>query len=304
MIANTKHTSVFKEKIMKFADDKVADIHAEIYTSAMDVASDCQSRPVRISDYAVEQHYSDKEWYGVSTYQEAIDLLEGGYQAAVTDLQKAIAADPHTEPRISFQNNIQGFIPVVPLMLLNVPNNMIDVTMRPLKSKVIDLYYDMTACSGHSAKEFIDAGTMVLSTIVSLEKQGYRLNLYAVQSYTRDNKVDFLCIKLKSSDRPTDIKRISFPLTHPAFFRVIGFDWQGKSPITRFVGWGRGHDLLKDYTNEDVQCMANAMFGNNSVYISGVNIMEHGHTQKDIQEILTYDRYKQRNMDTMSTMRA
>ena len=304
MLANNKATSICKSKVIKFSNDKKADIHAEIYTSAMEVASDCQSRPVRIDDYAVSHTYSDKDWYGVSTYQEALDLLETGYQAAVDDLRKAIATNPQMEPRITFKNNIQGFIPVVPLTLLNIPNNMIDVTMRPLKTKVIDLYYDMTACCHHKAKEFIDAGTLVLSTIVALEKQGYRLNLYAVQSYTRDSIVDFLCIKLKSSDRPTDLKRISFPLTHPAFFRVIGFDWQGKSPITRNVGWGRGHDLLRDYTNEDVQCMANTMFGDNAIYISGVNILEHGFTQKDIQETLTYDRYKQRNMDTMSAMRA
>ena len=77
---------------------------------------------------------------------------------------------------------------------------------------------------------------------------------------------------------------MSFPLTHPAFFRVIGFDWQGKSPITRDIGSGRGYALGYDYNAKELNDIAKKMFGANACYIPCSNIISDDYDTKVIKE--------------------
>jgi len=260
------------------------DTRAELYNCAEDVVTDCKHRSVRISDY--ELGSLDKSWCGVESYDEALSLLKTGYQSTVDEFRKELSVEPSDGTRFSFKNNIQGFAPIVPLALKCVPNSMVCMDMKPIKAKVLDIYYDMTVLAGTSPDEIIKAGQAILGAIIDLEKQGYRFNLYAVQTYCRGDKndtVDILCVKVKSSSKPLDLKRMSFPLTHPAFFRVIGFDWQGKSPITRDVGWGRGRDFCKEHSDYS-QLMITKLFGSNAHYLSGSQVIRSKYDREKLKE--------------------
>lgn len=280
--------SVRKEKVINAKGHKF-DTHVEIYNSAEEVVNDCKSRPVRISGYALDKRDFRKSWEGVSSYDEALSLMRDGYQPVVKAFSEELKVAPREGKRISFNNNIQGFAPIVPLALKCVPTCMIDMQMKPIKAKVLDVYYDMTAGCGHNSDEFIKAGKAVLGTIIELEKRGYKFNLYAVQSYYRGDKntVDILCVKVKSSDRPLDLKRMSFPLTHPAFFRVIGFDWQGKSPITRDIGGTRGRAVSYDYSKEVVKELMAGVLGATACYISCAKFIDDGYNTNDLKEGFT-----------------
>lgn len=281
--------SIIKEKKVDLGTGRSLDAKIEFYNTVNEMVNDCRTRPVRHSIYNMKDEKLEEDWCGVKTYQEALDLLASGYQPVVDAFKTELKVPSRDGTRFSFDNNIMGFAPVVPLALSGVPKNMLNTQMKPIKAKVLDVYYDLTANCSKTVDQFIEAGKTLLGAILGLEKQGYRFNLYAVQSYTSKGQgtTDILCIKIKSSDRPLDLKRMSYPLTHPSFFRVIGFDWQGTSPITRNIGSGRGRALGYDYSKEEIRALADAMFGNNATYISCSTLIDNNYNKETLKEMFT-----------------
>ena len=114
----------------------------------------------------------------------------------------------------------------------------------------------------------------MLSSVIELEQQGYRFNIYAVQNYySKYDKCYMLKVKVKDAMQPIDLKRISFPLTHTSFFRVVGFDWYSKCPEAKYISL-YGHSLDYDFSNEKMQETAKEIFGDNAVWFGCVNIMK------------------------------
>jgi len=278
---------------IQFKNGRKFKVNIESYASAQDVVQDFQNREVRHSNYDMKNESYSKSWDGVNSYNEALELMRLGYQPTVDKLQETLKANKlGTGKRISFENNVHGFAPIVPLALKGVPNSMVNMTMKPIKCKVINVYYDMGINADASSEDIIKAGQKLLGTIIELEKQGYRFNLYAIQAFSGEKDADILCVKVKSSDKPIDLKRISFPLTHPAFFRVIGFDWQGRSPITKYRGDGRGRALTSEIDDSLAKEFAEQAFGDNSVYLSCRSIKRRN--EKYIKEVLTNDKSNNR----------
>lgn len=269
----------------------------EIYNSVTAFSNDLAYRSLIIPKYDIgriaSQIYGD--WTGVNCYEEALDLLNKGYKPALDELKKTMKEHLVDAPRVAFSNEVVGFAPVVPLVLNGVPKCMAGSCIKR-NGKVLDIYYDNTMPCGVTKEEMIDAGNALLKVLIKLEKQGYKFNLYAVESYCgrehhmfgNDTKTaDVLCIKLKGSDRPMDIRRISFPLTHPAFFRVIGFDWQGKSPITRDIGLDRGTSMYHHYTAQEQMAIAKSLFGPRAIYISANYVKDVEYSLEHINDLIT-----------------
>ena len=258
--------------------------HMERYESAMEVVEKARTRQITDSSFDDKSKGSLDEWSGVSSYKEALELMRNGYQPTVEKMRGLFKANKSGEgKRFAFQNGVQGFAPVVPLALKNVPNCMIDMRMKPIKAKVIDVYYDMVTSCGTSSSQILATGQELLGTIIELERQGYRFNLYACQTYSDDNSCDMLIVKVKSAGQPLDLKRISFPLTHTGFFRVIGFDWYSRLPGGKYrSGYGRaiGYTLGKklDKTAED-------LFGKTAVYMSAAKVI--GCDKEHFKNVLT-----------------
>lgn len=287
--------STRREKKIDIPFSYTVDVKAEIYNSAKELVYDNRHRPVRISDYDVIGRGIRSEFHGVRSYDEAYELLATGYQSVVGKLKEELKVRGNESPRFVFVNDIQGFLPVIPLALKGVPNCMIDTRIKPMKAKVIDVYYDMTANRDRDTEDFVRAGKLLLSAILGLEKQGYKINLYAIQSYWdchnyAHRSIDILCVKVKSSNSPLDIKRMSFPLAHPAFFRVVGFDWQSKSPITRDIGYGRGRGIIHDFSQENCEKIIKTIFGNNAFYIAGAKLIDREYDTQTLKEALTNEK--------------
>lgn len=248
--------------------------HIERFASAMevvDVSNTRQNTDSRFEDIPSEGGWG---WRGCKSWDDALDMMRNGYQPTVEKLKYLLKASVSgTGKRITFQNNIVGYAPIVPLALKGVPNNMIDTRIKPIKCKVIDVYYDMTVSCGVESDDIIKNGQKLLGAILELEAQGYAFNLYAVQTYTDDNSCDMLCVKVKSSSQPIDLKRISFPLTHTSFFRAIGFDWYGKVPGGKYrSGYGRGLSYGK--STEETGRIIKDLFGQNAIYIACAKIIK------------------------------
>lgn len=265
-------------------------VMCESYNSAAEVVRDCKERPFiggrgfhNMGDGNLGGH--TQNWAGVQSYEEALQYLEQGYQPVVEQLKTKIKANLQgEEKRISFHNDVVGYAPIVPLAIMGVPNSMLNSYMKPIKSKVVDVYYDGTFRGMTSSSDIIATGAKVISVIMKLEQQGYRFNLYQVQGYSDETGTNLMKVKLKDAEQPIDIKRISFPMTHTAFFRVIGFDWYSKTPRGRYISsYGRAlSDISK--TSGKLGEMFREMFGKNAVYVSGNAIMYRG---KDGEKYLT-----------------
>ena len=251
---NTKHHKNYKVTI-------------EQYNSAMEVANLCDKRPMTSSSFDDMRNTRIREWHGVKSYDEAIQFLHDGYQPIVENLKSGTKLKAMgTQKRIQFQNEIQGFAPIVPLAMMGVPNSMINTHIKPIKRKVLNVYYDMTASCGTKAKEIIEAGNKLAGAILELEQQGYKFNLYAVQSYSDVQDADMLVVKIKSSDKPIDLRRMSFPLCHVGFFRVIGFDWYSKFPEARYRS-AYGRSMSSTFDSEYNEAIKQ-LFGDSAIAIS------------------------------------
>lgn len=283
--------SVIKEYKLKSAGGYK--IMCESYNSAADVVADCKKRTITNSsfDNMADGNLGgkDKKWCGVDSYEQALEYLEKGYQPVVDKLKFAVKANISGQgKRISFHNDVVGYAPIVPLAIMGVPNAMINSCMKPIKAKVIDVYYDGTFSCWVKSDNIINTGAKVISTILQLEQQGYRFNLYQVQSYSDEDNCDMMCVKLKDSMQPLDLKRISFPLTHTGFFRVIGFDWYSKTPKGQYRP-RYGHAIgYEDSVKSKLPAMFKEMFGENAVFVSGAELLQKGERGEEyLKEVFT-----------------
>lgn len=273
------------------------DFVVESYNSSMDVVKDCKTRNITDSMFSNMQDGTlgghSEEWCGVDSYEQALKFLEEGYQPTVEKLKVGIKANLQGNgKRISFFNDIVGYAPVVPLAILGVPQSMINSYMKPIKAKVIDVYYNMTASAFTDSEDIIDAGIKMLSTIVALEQQGYRFNLYAVQCYYRHNKCYMLKVKVKDAMQPIDLKRISFPLTHTGFFRVIGFDWYSKCPEAKYLS-EYGKPIEHEFSVEKMTKAMKEIFGNNAIWFGCTRIIKE--SEEYVKEVLVNAGNKKRS---------
>lgn len=247
------------------------------------------SRNRKITDRRFGEEYKreeiDPDFTGVQSFDEALELMQTGYQPTVEKL-KDIKVDLQGQgKRVSFFNDIVGFAPVVPLAMMGVPTAMINTRMTPMKAKVVNIYYDMTASFSTDKEDIIKAGQKLLGAIMELEMQGYKFNLYAVQSYAEEEDADILCVKIKDANMPMDLKRMSFPLTHTAFFRCIGFDWYSRTPKGTYRwGFGKGLSFTKHNLDELTE-MFSELFNEKAVYLSCVKIMKQD--TEHLKEVLT-----------------
>lgn len=262
--------SVITTKKVKTGDGaKTFTANIETFESTMECVSMCRERKYTNSMFEdMPKKKLDVEWYGVKNYEEALKLMNDGWNEKVSELQatlkdcKALQA----QKRIAFRNEVHGFAPVVPLAILGVPNSMINTAMKPIKAKVISVYYDMTISCGNSAEQLIKNGRKMVEAIVKLENMGYRVNLFMTQQYCEPNNGDMLVIKIKSANQPLDLKRICFPIMHPAMFRVIGFDWYGKFPKGTYR-YGYGSNLVNKTNGKTAQEIMRGLFGDEAIYI-------------------------------------
>lgn len=262
----------------------------EIFGSAqevVDVAMERENTDSNFHDYQ-NGYEVDEDWCGVKSYEEALKMMRTGYQPTVEKMKEVLKANLSGQSkRVSFRNEVVGFQPVVPLMLQGIPTCMVNTYIKPIKTKVINICYDSTASWSTSVDDMIKAGQKMLGALIELEMQGYRFNLYATQTYNNEKESYILCAKVKSANTALDLKRISFPLTHPAFFRVIGFDWYGRCPMAKYISaYGKALRYIMD--NDKASEMISTIMGEKVVYFSATGILEQG--KDDIKEVITNEK--------------
>ena len=248
-------------------------LNLELYNSAQEMADDLETRQIT-SDSFDKNPYSDRRFVG-ATNAETMTMLREGYHPVVDALKgkMRISASGQAKRFKSF-NDVVGYQPIVPNAIMGLPNSMINSSLKPIKTKVLDVYYEMTVSCGTDSNDLIKAGQKMLGVIMELEAQGYRFNLYVTQGYySQSSGCDMVCVKVKSASQPMDLKRMSFPIAHTAFFRGIGFDWYSKFPKGSYRP-GHGRAISYEKSQEQIQEEYRKLFGKSAIYFSAKTIVE------------------------------
>ena len=273
--------------MIKTVKSKVfGDLNMEVYTSANQIVDDLQTRK-KTSDSFKFDEYRDARWVGAGR-EQTYKMLREGYQPTV-DKMKSVTkfTAGGIKKRTQFMNHVEGFAPIVPNAILGLPNSMITSYTKPIKTKVIDVYYELTCGCDVGSNELIAAGEKLLGAVMEMEAQGYRFSIYVVQDYYDGRSCDMLCLRVKSANQPFDMKRMSFAMVHTAFFRGIGFEWYSKFPIGKYRP-GYGHSVSYDKSQDELNAEFKKLFGQNVVFFSAVKIMKKD--QEYIKGVLTNDK--------------
>lgn len=171
------------------------------------------------------------EFTGTQSFDEAQHLLKygdkvNGDKIAAT-IRKIKAQGKGNETRNKLYNSPCGFMPIVPKVLAGDPQNMLAIKKQRYNStKVINIAYNVAVSCSITVNQLTETAAKVANVIASLEKNGYRINLYAY-SCGRDLRFNYysLLIKIKDSGKYLDTLRIAYPLVNPSFYRrhVFGY---------------------------------------------------------------------------------
>ena len=262
-------------------------LNLELYNSAQEMANDLEVRQKTSNEFK-DDPYKDRSFVG-ATRDETYKMLREGYQPVVDAMRSKmkITASGNKKRFKSF-NDVVGFQPIIPNAIMGLPKSMVNSSMKPIKTKVLDVYYEMTVAAFTESKDLIKAGQKMLGVIMELEAQGYRFNLYCTQGYySSSSGCDMVCVKVKSANQPMDLKRMSFPIAHTAFFRGIGFDWYSKFPKGTYRP-GYGHAIAYEKTQAQIQEEYRKLFGKSAIYFAAKTIVEKkDDAESYLKEVLT-----------------
>lgn len=244
----------------------------EHFDSVVELARTNKKREVQSNwkGHSLKEDGFDKDWVGVESVQQAYDFLEKGWQEGTdkinSEVNKFLKTVP--KPKNVIENQVYGFIPNVPLSLLNVPNSMINMKRVQQKSKVISIVYDNGASCLVSSDEILNAGKNLISVILHLEMNGYRVELKVINSFCRDGYYDMCLVDIKKANQTLNLKKMMFPFAHSAWLRVLGFDWQDKCVFNRFMS-ARGRPYYAEVKDEEKAMNdMKEILGENTVYIN------------------------------------
>ena len=186
---------------------------------------------------------SDEErsgrWCDTSSYEEARMYLTQGrlYDDLGADIDKYRTKG--TATKRSPEMSVVGHTVVVPLYLQGLPNNMI-TNKRKINNKIITIIYSPQAPHYVSNDDLIKGAVKLFKNIVSLESEGYRVNLYVVEC--NDDEFGY-ALKLKTDRETLNIKKMCFPLVSSSFLRRIGFRIKERL-YKNWIGGGYGSGMF------------------------------------------------------------
>ena len=189
---------------------------------------------------------------GTKSFKFADDLMKFGDKENADKINATIrkikAQGNGNETRNKLYNSPCGFLPVVPKVLAGDPQNMLAIKKQRYNStKVLNIVYNITVSGGNKKESLFETAAKVANVIASLEKNGYRVNLYvcfSVKSRYNENSKAISIIKIKDSGKYLDTLRIAYPLVNPSFLRRHFFAY-----LERLEGYelGEGYGIpLKD----------------------------------------------------------
>ena len=182
-------------------------------------------------------------WVDTSSYEEARKFMLAGkmYDGLSAEIEKYRTKGTATK-RIN-QLNVVGHNVVVPLYLQGIPTCMMS-NKKVINNKIVTIFFSPQAPYYVDQEDLINGASNLFKNIISLESQGYRVNLYVIECQHGYG----YCIKLKSDRETLNIKKLCFPLVSSSMLRRIGFRIKERLYKTWIgCGYGSGIFTLREY---------------------------------------------------------
>ena len=169
-----------------------------------------------------------KTFTGTESYEEAESLLLYGDKSIAAKLVECNGKRMNEAKKNTIYNSPVGFVPNIPNYLLGRPDNMFAVKTQTYKScKVLNVCVNaITKCVVES-EDILAFNKKLLNVVYTLEKRGYRLNLYvgATLYFECTNNVGACFIKVKDSGKLLNVTNVAYPLCNASFLRRHFFKW-------------------------------------------------------------------------------
>ena len=231
----------------------------EKFESVTEFIHTIDTRKVRES-FEDKQHSQTKDFEFTETfsYEEANNLFLYGDKKNADKLNEALrkikAQGKGNETRNSLYNSPCGFMPIVPKVLAGDPQNMLAIKKQTYQStKVLNVVYNTTVHGSVKKENILNVAAKIANVIASLEKNGYRINLYvffaAKDCYKGKTEASCL-IKVKDSGKYLDTLRIAYPLVNSSFLRRHLFAYLERLPeyvLEYNYGYVAGDDNAQKY---------------------------------------------------------
>lgn len=224
----------------------------ERFDSLNDYLRIISTRPVNSvfakADELSSEKKGTKEFAATKTYAESVEIINSGFKEGLDKLMnnngERLSYRSYTSKSLP-QSGVVGYAPIVPNAILGLPNSMISSKRVPMKTKVVSIWYDITANCGIHSESIARAGQHLMELIMMLEQQGYRVELRVASTYCEKDSIAMSVVKIKTDRQPMNPLKLAYPLIHASFLRRQGFKWLETNPNITEKGylWGYGHAL-------------------------------------------------------------
>lgn len=158
------------------------------------------------------------------SWEDAETLLKFGDKENLAKLQTKLSkVGLHglgETKKVETYRSFVGYAPHVPSYISGQPKTMLrKKVVRTVNAKVLNVMYSPVAAGSVEADDLLDASIKVMNFISSLEKQGYKVNLYTMITSRSGDETVAQIVKIKSSDDYTDLAKIVYPMVNPSFLR-------------------------------------------------------------------------------------
>ena len=169
-----------------------------------------------------------KTFTGTESYEEAENLLLHGDKSIAAKLVECNGKRMNEAKKSTIYNSPVGFVPNIPNYLSGRPDNMFAVKTQTYKScKVLNVCINSAVSYDTKIEDIIAFNQKLLNVVYTLEKRGYRLNLYVgvVAEFSKSNNIGACFIKVKDSGKLLNVTNVAYPLCNASFLRRHFFKW-------------------------------------------------------------------------------
>lgn len=165
-----------------------------------------------------------KTFTSTESWEEAEQLLKFGDKENLAKLQtkmikQGLKGSGETK-KVETYRSFVGYAPHIPSYVAGSPLNML--RKREVKTsnrKIVNIMYSPVAHGGIDADDLLEASLAVMNFVSSLEKKGYKVNLYTIITTRKRYQTVAQIVKIKSSDDYTNLAKVVYPMVNPSFLR-------------------------------------------------------------------------------------
>ena len=164
-------------------------------------------------------------WSGTKDFAESNDLLRFGDREHARLLVGGVSVPGAVTESIRARRVrcVAGSSVNVAAALAGRPKSMYKIVRKKVAAKVVNVCYDVCVGSNIKPGEMSAAAVKMANVILSLERAGYQVNLYAAACTTAGNEAAGCFIRIKSAGQYCDVSRLAYCLVHPSFLRRSSF---------------------------------------------------------------------------------